>query len=193
MRKSRKLKYGTSPIELHKPELHNTQISIISAAKQLAISRQHLYRVIKRYGISISKTSGHITIKHKDLISILEKLDSNSDCQLCPASLSLKGLMKLTSRSRSWSLKFIDRHRIKSFYIGNSRRFAYHEVCSSLDIELDRISEWKDFNNAIRTFGIDRKSLINVIVDGRVKYLCRSGELLVNIKDIKHYNQIRYE
>lgn len=48
MRKSRKLKYGTSPIELHKPELHNTQISIISAAKQLAISRQHLYRVIKR-------------------------------------------------------------------------------------------------------------------------------------------------
>lgn len=75
MRKSRKLKYGTSPIELHKPELYNTQISIIYAAKQLAISRQHLYRIIKRYGISISKTSEHITIKYKDLISILEKLD----------------------------------------------------------------------------------------------------------------------
>lgn len=190
MKKSRKLKYGISPIVLHKPELHNTQISIISASKQLGISRQHLYRLIKRHGISIRKASGHITVKYKDLISILKKLDSNSDCQLCPASLSLKGLMKLTS---SWSLKFIDRYRIISFYIGNSRRFAYHEVCSSLDIELDRISEWKDFNNAIRTFGIDRKSLINVIVDGRVKYLCRSGELLVNIKDIKHYNQIRYE
>ena len=193
MRKSRKLKYGISPIVLHKPELHNTQISIISASKQLGISRQHLYRLIKRHGISIIKASGHITVKYKDLISILEKLDSNSDCQLCPASLSLKGPMKLTDRSRSWSLKFIDRYRIRSFYIGNSRRFAYHEVCSSLDIELDRISEWKDFNNAIRTFGIDRKSLINVIVDGRVKYLCRSVELLVNTKDIKHYNQIRYE
>lgn len=66
MRKSRKLKYGTSPIELHKPELHNTLISIITAAKLLVISRQHLYRVIKRYRISISKTSWHITIKYKD-------------------------------------------------------------------------------------------------------------------------------
>lgn len=134
MRKSRKLKYGISPIVLHKPELHNTQISIITAAKLLAISKQHLYRVIKRYRISIRKASGHITVKYKDLISILEKLDSNSDCQLCPASLSLKCLMKLTDRFRSWSLKFIDRYRVKSFYIGNSRRFAYHDVCSSLDI-----------------------------------------------------------
>lgn len=122
MRKSRKLKYETSPIVLHKPELHNTQISIISASKQLGISRQHLYRLIKRHGISIRKASGHITVKYKDLISILEKLDSNSDCQLCPAAISLKGLMKLTDRSRSWSLKYIDRYRIKSFYIGNSRR-----------------------------------------------------------------------
>ena len=90
------------------------------------------------------------------------------------------------------SLKFIDRYQIHSFYIGNSRRFAYHEVKSSLDHERDRISEWQDFDNAIRTFGIRRQTMINIIVDGRVKYLCKSGKLLVNIKDIKHYKKIRY-
>ena len=48
MRKSRALKYGFPAIELHKPELHNTQCSIVYAAQLLAISRQHLYRLIKR-------------------------------------------------------------------------------------------------------------------------------------------------
>ena len=128
MRKSRVLKYGIPAIELHKPELHNTQCSIIYAALLLSISRQHLYRLIKEYGVSIIKTKGCSTISYKDIISILEKLDTNSDCPLCPASLSLRGLMKLTNRSRSWSLKFIDRHQIHSFYIGNSKRFVYQEV-----------------------------------------------------------------
>lgn len=124
MRKSRALKYGIPAIELDKPELHNAQCSIVL----LAISRQHLYRLIKGYGVSIIKTKGCGTIPYKDIISILEKLDTNSDCPLCPASLSLRGLMKLTNRSRSWSLKFIDRYQIHSFYIGNSKRFAYQEV-----------------------------------------------------------------
>ena len=193
MRKSRVLKYGIPAIELHKPELHNTQCSIIYAALLLSISRQHLYRLIKGYGVSIIKTKGCSTISYKDIISILEKLDTNSDCPLCPASLSLRGLMKLTNRSRCWSLKFIDRYQIHSFHIGNSRRFAYHEVKSSLDHERDSTSEWQDFDNAIRTFGIRKQTMINIIVDGRVKYLCKSGKLLVNIKDIKHYKKIRYE
>jgi hypothetical protein len=100
MRKSRALKYGIPAIELHKPELHNTQCSIIYAALLLSISRQHLYRLIKEYGVSIIKTKGCSTICYKDIISILEKLDTNSDCPLCPASLSLRGLMKSTNRSR---------------------------------------------------------------------------------------------
>ena len=101
MRKSRALKYGIPAIELDKPELHNAQCSIVYAEQLLAISRQHLYRLIKGYGVSIIKTKGCGTISYKDIISILEKLDTNSDCPLCPASLSLRGLMKLTNRSRS--------------------------------------------------------------------------------------------
>ena len=80
MRKSRALKYGIPAVELHKPELHNTQCSIVYAAQLLAISRQHLYRLIKEYGVSIIKTKGCGTICYKDIISILEKLDTNSDC-----------------------------------------------------------------------------------------------------------------
>ena len=57
-----------------------------------------------------------------------------------------------------------------AYYIGNSRRFAYHEVNSSLDHERYSTPEWQDFDNAIRTFGIRKQTMINIIVDGRVKY-----------------------
>ena len=60
MRKSRALKYGIPAIELHKPELHNTQCSIVYAAQLLAISRQIYTGLLKGTECLSSRLKGAV-------------------------------------------------------------------------------------------------------------------------------------
>lgn len=190
MRRTKPMKYGLPAVELHRPELHSHAYSLSDASKELGISRQHIYRLVDQGRFPILLSNGKKRIMYRHLVSFLEHMESNDDCPLCPASFSLKGLMTFTRSSRSWSLKLIDKYKVRSYYIGNSRRFNKEDVVAAFNLEQEGRSEWIQFRDAQLEYNISRNALIRAIVDNRIRFQCAHGALLVNKKDIQLFKTI---
>lgn len=130
-------------------------------------------------------------IKYRNLRSWFIKLQSNHECTFCPASLSLIGLMNLTKRGRCWVLRFVDRYNIRSYYLGNVRRFNLDDSLAAWDIEQALNPQWITIERASDEFVLKRKILLSIIASQKVRTKCENAQVLVNVKDIKQLKELK--
>ena len=76
-----------------------------------------------------------------------------------PPSYSLKGMMNYMGRSRSWSLIFVSRYNIHTFFIGSLRRFDRYDVEEGWKKESIYFKEWIDIDEIENYLHIPKANL----------------------------------
>ena len=135
MTKITQQKRGLPPLDLRAQDHYEELLTIIEAAQLSGLSKQFIYQQLKTKTLRYRLLGDIKHIKYRHLRAWFTKLPSNKDCPFCPASYSLSGLMDYTKMGRCWVLRFVDRHDIRSYYLGNSRRFDYEDCIAAWAIE----------------------------------------------------------
>ena len=98
---------------------------------------------------------------------------------------TLKGVMATTSMGRSWCLEFIDRNRIRNWCVGVHYLFSKKDVDDAWTRESVMWSEWIPLQNVSCLYGLDIRTLLQQVANGRIRTRSRNRELLVSRNDIK--------
>lgn len=112
-----------------------------------------------------------------------------------PPSYSLKGMMKYMGRSRSWSLIFVSRHNIQTFFIGSLQRFNKYDVEDGWKKESIYFKEWIDIDEIENYLHISKVNLYSCVAKREVRTRLHSGIMQFSQKDalrIIKDNQINY-
>ena len=131
MTKIKQQKRGLPPLDLRAQDHYEEMLTVDEAAKLSGFSKQFIYRLTKSDSLRYCALGGITHIKHRHLRAWFTKLPTNKDCPLCPASFSLAGLLNYTKIGRCWVLRFVERYNIRSYYLGNSRRFNYEDCIAA--------------------------------------------------------------
>lgn len=142
MTKITQQKRGLPPLDLRAQDHYEELLTVSDAARLSGFTKQFIYRLTKTNSLRYCILGGVTRIKYRHLRAWFTKLPSNKDCHLCPASFSLAGLMDYTKMRRCWVLRFVDRHDIRSYYLGNSRRFNYEDCIAAWAVELTANPQW---------------------------------------------------
>ena len=125
MTKLKRQRQGLPPLDLRVQDHYKKLLTVSQATKLSGFSKQFIYQLIKSNKLCYRILEGEARIKYRHLRAWFTKLPSNKDCPLCPASLSLAGLMNYTKMGRSWVLHFVERHYVRSYYF-----CILHGLCS---------------------------------------------------------------
>ena len=112
-----------------------------------------------------------------------------------PPSYSLKGMMKYMGRSRSWSLIFVSRYNIHTFFIGSLRRFNRYDVEEGWKKESIYFKEWIDIDEIENYLHIPKANLYSCVAKREVRTRFHSGIMQFSQKDVLRIikdNQINY-
>ena len=191
MKKSKQSNHGLAPLDLRIQDHYEELLTVIKAAKLTGFSKQYIYQQTKSNLLGSCRVKGVMYIKYRHLRSWFIKLPSNHECTFCPASLSLIGLMNLTKRGRCWVLRFVDRYNIRSYYLGNVRRFNLDDSLAAWDIEQTLNPQWITIERASDEFVLKRKILLSIIASQKVRTKCENAQVLVNVKDIKQLKELK--
>ena len=191
MKKSKQSNHGLPPLDLRIQDHYEELLTVIKAAKLTGFSKQYIYQQTKSNLLGSCRVKGVMYIKYRHLRSWFIKLPSNHECTFCPASLSLIGLMNLTKRGRCWVLRFVDRYNIRSYYLGNVRRFNLDDSLAAWDIEQALNPQWITIERASDEFVLKRKILLSIIASQKVRTKCENAQVLVNVKDIKQLKELK--
>ena len=191
MKKSKQSNHGLPPLDLRIQDHYEELLTVIKAAKLTGFSKQYIYQQIKSNSLRSCRVKGIMYIKYRHLRSWFIKLPSNQECAFCPASLSLIGLMNLTKRGRCWVLRFVDRYNIRSYYLGNVRRFNLDDSLAAWNIEQALNPQWITMERAIDVFVLKREILLSIIASQKVRTKCENAHVLVNVKDIKQLKELK--
>ena len=191
MKKSKQSNHGLPPLDLKIQDHYEELLTVIKAAKLTGFSKQYIYQQTKSNLLGSCRVKGVMYIKYRHLRSWFIKLPSNHECTFCPASLSLIGLMNLTKRGRCWVLRFVDRYNIRSYYLGNVRRFNLDDSLAAWDIEQALNPQWITIERASDEFVLKRKILLSIIASQKVRTKCENAQVLVNVKDIKQLKELK--
>ena len=191
MTKLKRQRRGLPPLDLRVQDHYEELLTVSQAAILLGFSKQFIYQLIKSNTLCYCTLKGKVHIKYRHLRAWFAKLPSNKDCPLCPASFSLAGLMNYTKLGRSWVLHFVERHYIRSYYFGNSRRFNYEDCVAAWEVEQAKNTEWITIESAIEKFAIKREILLSATASKRVRIKCKDTKVLVNAKDVKQLKELK--
>ena len=191
MTKLKRQRRGLPPLDLRVQDHYEELLTVSQAAKLSGFSKQFIYQLIKSNKLCYRILEGQARIKYHHLRAWFTKLPSNKDCPLCPASLSLAGLMNYTKMGRSWVLHFVERHNIRSYYLGNSRRFNYGDCVVAWEIEQTKNTEWITIESAIEKFAISRELLLSTTESKIVRIKCKDAKVLVNMMDVKQLKELK--
>lgn len=191
MTKIKHPKLGLAPLDLRAQDHYEEMLTVDEAAKLSGFSKQFIYRLTKTNSLRYCILGGITHIKYRHLRSWFTKLPSNKDCPLCPASLSLTALMNYTKMGRSWVLHFVERHYIRSYYLGNSRRFNYEDCVAAWESERAKNTEWITIDDAIEKFAITREILLSTTESKIVRIKCKDTKVLVNVVDVKQLKDLK--
>ena len=191
MTKLKQQRRGLPPLHLRVQDHYEELLTVSQAAKLSGFSKQFIYQLIKSNKLCYRILEGEARIKYRHLRAWFTKLPSNKDCPLCPASLSLAGLMNYTKMGRSWVLHFVERHYIRSYYLGNSRRFNYQDCIAAWAIEQTVNPKWITIEKAVEEYAIESDILLSATASKRVRIKCKDTKVLVNVKDVKQLKELK--
>ena len=191
MTKITQQKRGLPPLDLRAQDLYEELLTISEAAQLSGLSKQIIYQQLKSKTLRYRLLGDIKYIKYSHLRAWFTKLPSNKDCHLCPASYSLAGLMDYTKMGRCWVLRFVDRHDIRSYYLGNSRRFDYEDCIAAWAIEQTVNPKWITIEKAVEEYAIESDILLSATASKRVRIKCKDTKVLVNVKDVKQLKELK--
>ena len=191
MTKIKQQKRGLAPLDLRAQDHYEEMLTVDEAAKLSGFSKQFIYRLTKSNSLRYCTLRDVTHIKYRHLRAWFVKLPSNKDCPLCPASFSLAGLMNYTKMGRSWVLRFVDRHDIRSYYLGNSRRFNYEDCIAAWAIEQTVNPKWIPIVKAVEEYAIESEILLSATASKRARIKCKDTKVLVNVKDVKQLKELK--
>ncbi|MBR4969065.1 MAG: helix-turn-helix domain-containing protein [Alistipes sp.] len=191
MTKLKQQRQGLPPLDLRVQDHYEELLTVSQVAKLSGFSKQFIYQLIKSNTLCYRTLEGVAYIKYRHLRAWFTKLPSNKDCPLCPASFSLAGLMNYTKMGRSWVLHFVERHNVRSYYLGNSRRFNYEDCVAAWEVEQAKNPEWITIEGAIEEFAITREILLSTTESKIVRIKCKDAKVLVNVLDIKQLKDLK--
>lgn len=191
MTKITKPKRGLAPLDLRAQDNYEVMLTVDEASKLSGFSKQFIYRLTKSNSLRYCTLGGITHIKYRHLRAWYVKLPSNKDCPLCPASFSLAGLMNYTKMGRCWVLRFVDRHDIRSYYLGNSRRFNYEDCIAAWAVELTANPQWITIEKAVEEYAIESDILLSATASKRVRIKCKDAKVLINMKDVKQLKELK--
>lgn len=191
MTKLKRQRRGLPPLDLRVQDHYEELLTVSQAAKLSGLSKQFIYRLTKTNSLRYCILGGVTRIKYRHLRSWFTKLSSNKDCPFCPASYSLAGLMDYTKMGRCWVLRFVDRHDIRSYYLGNYRRFDYEDCIEAWAIEQTVNPKWITIEKAVEEYAIESDILLSATASKRVRIKCKDAKVLVNAKDVKQLKELK--
>lgn len=191
MTKIKQQKQGLAPLDLRAQDHYEEMLTVSDAAQLSGFTKQFIYRLTKTNSLCYCILGGITRIKYRHLRAWFTKLPSNKDCHLCPASFSLAGLMNYTKMGRCWVLRFVDRHDIRSYYLGNSRRFDYEDCIAAWAIEQTLNPKWITVEKAVEEYAIKSEILLSATASKRVRIKCKDAKVLVNVKDVKQLKELK--
>ena len=191
MTKIKQQKRGLVPLDLRAQDHYEEMLTISEAAQLSGLSKQFIYQQLKSNTLRFCLLGDIRYIKYRHLRAWFTKLTSNKDCPLCPASLSLAGLMNHTKMGRSWVLHFVERHYIRSYYLGNSRRFNYEDCVATWAAEQTANSQWITIEKAIEEYAIKSDVLLSATASKQVRIKCKDAKVLVNVVDVKELKDLK--
>ena len=191
MTKLKQQRQGLPPLDLRVQDHYEELLTVSQVAKLSGFSKQFIYQLIKSNTLCCRTLEGKAHIKYRHIRAWFAKLPSNKDCPLCPASFSLAGLMNYTKMGRSWVLHFVERHNIRSYYLGNSRRFNYQDCIAAWAIEQTVNPKWITIEKAVEEYAIESGILLSATASNRVRIRCKDAKVLVNVKDVKQLKELK--
>ena len=191
MTKITQQKRGLAPLDLRAQDHYEEMLTVDEAAKLSGFSKQFIYRLTKTNSLRYCILGGITRIKYRNLRAWFTKLPSNKDCPFCPASYSLSGLMDYTKMGRCWVLRFVERYNIRSYYLGNSRRFNYDDCIAAWAAEQTANSQWITIEKAIEEYAIKSEILLSATASKRVRIKCKDTKVLVYVKDVKQLKELK--
>ena len=191
MTKLKRQRRGLLPLDLRAQDHYEELLTVSQAAKLSGFSKQFIYQLIKSNKLCYRILEGKVHIKYRYLIAWFTKLPTNKDCPFCPASFSLAGLMNYTKMGRCWVLRYVDRHDIRSYYLGNSRRFNYEDCIAAWAVELTANPQWITIEKAVKEYAIESDILLSATASKRVRIKCKDTKVLANVKDVKQLKELK--
>ena len=191
MTKIKHPKLGLAPLDLRAQDHYEEMLTVSNAAQLSGFTKQFIYRLTKTNFLRYCILGGVTRIKYRHLRAWFAKLPSNNDCPLCPASYSLSGLMGYTKMGRCWVLRFVERYNIRSYYLGNSRRFNYQDCIAAWAIEQTVNPKWITIEKAVEEYAIESDILLSATASKRVRIKCKDTKVLVNVKDVKQLKELK--
>ena len=191
MTKIKHPKLGLAPLDLRAQDHYEEMLTVSDAAQLSGFTKQFIYRLTKTNFLRYCILGGVTRIKYRHLRAWFAKLPSNNDCPLCPASYSLSGLMGYTKMGRCWVLRFVERYNIRSYYLGNSRRFNYQDCIAAWAIEQTVNPKWITIEKAVEEYAIESDILLSATASKRVRIKCKDTKVLVNVKDVKQLKELK--
>ena len=191
MTKTKHPKLGLAPLDLRAQDHYEELLTISEAAQLSGLSKQFIYQQLKSNTLRFCLLGDIRYIKYRHLRAWFAKLPSNKDCHLCPASFSLVGLMDYTKMGRCWVLRFVERYNIRSYYLGNSRRFNYEDCIAAWAVELTANPQWITIEKAVKEYEIESEILLSATASKRVRIKCKDAKVLVNVMDVKQLKELK--
>lgn len=184
-------KRGLPPLDLRAQDHYEELLTISEAAQLSGLSKQFIYQQLKSKTLRYRLLGDIKHIKYRHLRAWFTKLPTNKDCPLCPASFSLAGLLNYTKMGRCWVLRFVERYNIRSYYLGNSRRFNYDDCIAAWAIEQTVNPKWIPIVKAVEEYAIESDILLSATASKRVRIKCKDTKVLVNAKDVKQLKELK--
>jgi len=191
MTKIKQQKRGLAPLDLRAQDHYEEMLTISEAAQLSGFSKQFIYQQLKSNTLRFCLLGDIRYIKYRHLRAWFSKLPTNKDCPFCPASYSLSGLMDYTKMGRCWVLRFVERYNIRSYYLGNSRRFNYEDCIAAWAIEQTVNPKWIPIVKAVEEYAIESEILLSATASKRVRIKCKDTKVLVNVMDVKQLKELK--
>lgn len=191
MTKIKQQKRGLAPLDLRAQDHYEEMLTVDEASKLSGFSKQFIYRLTKSNSLRYCTLGGITHIKYRHLRAWFAKLPSNKDCPVCHASYSLSGLMGYTKMGRCWVLRFVERYNIRSYYLGNSRRFNYDDCIAAWAIEQTVNPKWITIEKAVEEYAIESDILLSATASKQIRIKCKDAKVLVNVMDVKQLKELK--
>ena len=184
-------KRGLPPLDLRAQDHYEELLTISEAAQLSGLSKQFIYQQLKSKTLRYRLLGDIKHIKYRHLRAWFTKLPTNKDCPLCPASFSLAGLLNYTKMGRCWVLRFVERYNIRSYYLGNSRRFNYDDCIAAWAIEQTVNPKWIPIVKAVEEYAIESDVLLSATACKQIRIKCKDAKVLVNVMDVKQLKELK--
>ena len=159
-------------------------LSVSQASRLSGLSRQYIYKQVHSKVLLCIENNGSKKLEWKEFLYWYSHLTVLPISTFGPSSLSLTGIMNFTGMSRSWSLNFVDRNKVDTFFIGQLRRFDKVNVERAWKREHVYYKDWLNIQEITDYFEVTSHVLFMGIAHHLIQTKSHNGSILFRRRDI---------